>query len=139
MGATWSAYLPVNASSSRTNTEMHLSVWEKTGTVMEMGDHNDYVIKVDGSGRLSKRTRTHLRPIQTYDDAAPPRMLEVGPAGVPHVEAAAPPAAAPPCATADPHRSSSVVFAAPAPWIPDPSSRTVHTVRHRAASSHAAA
>ena len=50
---------------------------------MELGDHDDYVIKVDGSGRLSKRTRAHLRPVQVYDNVRPQQMPElplVGPA-----------------------------------------------------------
>ena len=54
---------------------------------MEIGDHDDYVVKVDGSGRLSKRTRTHLRPIQTFDNAEAPRMPEP----LAGQEAAAPP------------------------------------------------
>ena len=37
--------------------------WEKTGTVVEIRDHNKYVIKVDGSGRLSIRNRRFLRKL----------------------------------------------------------------------------
>ena len=44
---------------------------------MESGNHDDYIVKVDGSGRLSKRTRAHLRPIQVYDDVRPQRMPEL--------------------------------------------------------------
>ena len=35
--------------------------WHRTGTVMEVGDHEQYIIKVDGSGRLTKRNRRFLR------------------------------------------------------------------------------
>ena len=50
--------------------------WDRTGVVMESGAHDDYIVKVDGSGRLSKRTRTHLRPVQILDDTRPPLMPE---------------------------------------------------------------
>ncbi|XP_014670894.1 PREDICTED: classical arabinogalactan protein 9-like [Priapulus caudatus] len=35
--------------------------WDKTGIVVEKGDHDQYVIKVAGSGRLTTRNRTFLR------------------------------------------------------------------------------
>ena len=44
---------------------------------MESGNHDDYVVKVDGSGRLSKRTRAHLRPVQVFDDVRPQQMPEL--------------------------------------------------------------
>ena len=44
---------------------------------MESGAHDDYVVKVDGSGRLSKRTRAHLRPIQVFDNVRPQQMPEL--------------------------------------------------------------
>ena len=44
---------------------------------MESGAHDDYVVKVDGSGRLSKRTRAHLRPIQVFDSVRPQQMPEL--------------------------------------------------------------
>ena len=39
--------------------------WNKSGTVIEPLDHRQYTVKMDGSGRLSKRNRRHLRPIST--------------------------------------------------------------------------
>ena len=39
-----------------------------TGTVVETGNFDQYTVKVDGSGRLTKRNRRFLRPIQPYRD-----------------------------------------------------------------------
>ena len=35
--------------------------WHRTGTVVEVAGHDQYIIKVDGSGRLTKRNRRFLR------------------------------------------------------------------------------
>ena len=35
--------------------------WHRTGTVVEVADHDQYIVKVDGSGRLTKRNRRFLR------------------------------------------------------------------------------
>ncbi len=40
--------------------------WEKTGTVVEVRDHNKYIVKVDGSGRLTMRNRRFLK--KTFDN-----------------------------------------------------------------------
>ena len=42
--------------------------WEKSGVVVEAGEFDSYNVRLDGSGRLSKRNRTHLRPVQAHDD-----------------------------------------------------------------------
>ena len=44
----------------------HKLRWDKTGTVVERGHFNDYTVRVDGSGRLTCRTRQHLRPVIPY-------------------------------------------------------------------------
>jgi len=36
--------------------------WDRTGVVTEVGDHRQYSIRMDGSGRLSLRNRKFLRP-----------------------------------------------------------------------------
>ena len=59
---------------------------------MESGNHDDYIVKVDGSGRLSKRTRAHLRPIQVYDDVRPQQMPELPLPGPPATDVHQPPA-----------------------------------------------
>ena len=35
--------------------------WDRTGTVTECLPHASYSVRVDGSGRISQRTRQHLR------------------------------------------------------------------------------
>jgi hypothetical protein len=39
----------------------HPTKWDKTGTVVELRDHDQYWVKVDGSGRVSLRNRRFLR------------------------------------------------------------------------------
>ena len=47
--------------------------WDRTGTVTEQLPHASYSIKVDGSGRISQRTRQHLRRFNPHDiHTAPP-------------------------------------------------------------------
>ena len=45
--------------------------WDRSGVVVEAGTHDSYNVRLDGSGRLSERNRTHLRPVQAHDDDAP--------------------------------------------------------------------
>ena len=35
--------------------------WDKSGTVVELGNYHQYWVKVDGSGRLTLRNRRFLR------------------------------------------------------------------------------
>ena len=44
----------------------HPSRWDITGTVVEVKDHDQYVIKVHGSGRLTTRNRKFLKKITPY-------------------------------------------------------------------------
>ena len=39
----------------------HPTKWDKSGTVVELGEHGQYWVKVDGSGRLTLRNRSFLR------------------------------------------------------------------------------
>ena len=43
--------------------------WHRTGTVMEAAEHDQYVIKVDGSGRLTRRNRRFLRAFKPASQA----------------------------------------------------------------------
>ena len=48
--------------------------WNRTGSVVEVRDHEQYLVKVDGSGRLTKRNRRFLRafsPASVSIDGAP--------------------------------------------------------------------
>ena len=38
--------------------------WERTGTVMECKDHDQYTVKVDGTGRVTLRNRKFLRQLK---------------------------------------------------------------------------
>ena len=40
--------------------------WRKTGTVVEVKDHDQYVVKVHGSGRLTTRNRRFLRNVTPF-------------------------------------------------------------------------
>ena len=48
----------------------HKLKWDKSGTVVEVLDHHQYKVKMDGSGRVSLRNQAFLRPITTYDQVA---------------------------------------------------------------------
>ena len=45
----------------------HPKRWERTGTVVEVRQYHQYVIKVDGSGRLTLRNRQHLRKFTPFN------------------------------------------------------------------------
>ena len=40
--------------------------WDKSGIIVEVLDHASYMVKLDGSGRITKRNRKFLRPIKPY-------------------------------------------------------------------------
>ena len=44
----------------------HPSKWDITGVVVEAGEHDQYIIRVDGSGRMTLRNRRFLRKITPY-------------------------------------------------------------------------
>ena len=44
--------------------------WDRTWTVTEHLPHASYSVKVDGSGRISQRTRQHLRLFVPHDISA---------------------------------------------------------------------
>ena len=46
----------------------HPNKWDRSGTVVEKKEHDQYVVKVDGSGRLTSRNRRFLR---AYTPATP--------------------------------------------------------------------
>ena len=37
--------------------------WDRSGTIVEALRHRQYTIRLDGSGRLSRRNRVHLKPV----------------------------------------------------------------------------
>ena len=44
------------------------SRWDITGVVVEVREHNQYVIKVDGSGRMTLRNRKFLQKMTQYQN-----------------------------------------------------------------------
>ena len=46
----------------------HPKRWNRTGVIVEVQDHNKYVVKIHGSGRATTRNRKYLKPITPYED-----------------------------------------------------------------------
>ena len=44
----------------------HPSKWDITGIVVEVKEHDQYIVKVDGSGRMTLRNRKFLKKITPY-------------------------------------------------------------------------
>ena len=57
----------------------HKNKWEVSGTVVEVLGHEAYNVKMDGSGRVSRRHRGFLRPIVPYSDVVSGRVSVRGP------------------------------------------------------------
>ena len=113
----------------------HPSRWDITGVVVEVEEHDQYVVKVDGSGRMTTRNRKFLKKITPYsmtkhfrqDDAricpptpAPPPVTTPAPPPVsttalPPAEPAAPEPSPSPPASPSEHAPDT----APAPMTPD--------------------
>ena len=98
--------------------------WDRSGVVVEVGEYDSYSVRLDGSGRLSKRNRTHLRPVQAHDDddaahfplATLPDFIAQG--ARPRTRAAPPPAATPP--TPPPDATVALPLPDPLPATPPP-------------------
>ena len=57
----------------------HPRRWERTGTVVEVRQYHQYVVRVDGTGRVTIRNRQHLRKFTPFHAPATPS-LSVTPA-----------------------------------------------------------
>ena len=53
----------------------HPRKWDKTGVVVEIKQHDQYIVRVDGSGRTTMRNRKFLRKFQPYYDG-PGQLLD---------------------------------------------------------------
>ena len=65
----------------------HSKRWDRTGVVVETMPHDQYLVKVHGSGRITMRNRQYLRQIQPLHPTSPaiglpPISLSAAPAGV---------------------------------------------------------
>ena len=46
--------------------------WSKSGTVVEVHPHRQYAVRMDGSGRISLRTRSHLKEVPLQQEPPSP-------------------------------------------------------------------
>ena len=56
-------------------TGNHPNKWDKTGVVIEVRQFHQYVVKVDGSGRISIRNRKFLRKYNPVHEREPKRSI----------------------------------------------------------------
>jgi hypothetical protein len=57
-------------------TGSHPNKWDKTGSIVEVRQHDQYVIKIDGSGRVTLRNRKFLRKFSpVHNDQPAPRSI----------------------------------------------------------------
>lgn len=80
--------------------------WDRTGVIVECKPHDQYVVKIDGSGRLTNRNRRFLRhfePASMVVQRAPPRDMSSGPPSSPATQEIPPPEYHQPALPADPN------------------------------------
>ena len=58
-------------------TGQHPNKWDHTGTVVEVKHHDQYQVKVDGSGRVTLRNRRFLRKFTPITSPEPPRSIDI--------------------------------------------------------------
>ena len=58
-------------------TGQHPNKWDRTGTVVEVKQHDQYQVKVDGSGRVTLRNRRFLRKFTPITRPEPPRPIAI--------------------------------------------------------------
>ena len=58
-------------------TGQHPNKWDRTGTVVEVKQHDQYQVKVDGSGRVTLRNRRFLRKFTPITPPEPPRSIDI--------------------------------------------------------------
>ena len=52
-------------------TGLHRNRWDRSGVVVEAKPHSQYLVKVDGSGRVTLRNRRFLRRVEQHQGAEP--------------------------------------------------------------------
>ena len=60
---------------TQNQTGTHPTKWDKTGLVIEVRQFDQYVIRVDGSGRITLRNRKFLRKYQPVQTKQPLRTI----------------------------------------------------------------
>ena len=86
----------------------HPKRWERTGVVVEIRQFHQYVVRIDGSGRVTLRNRQHLRKFVPFRPETPSNPVLDTPAAILAPPRATPQASEPPpvahqpCAPGDP-------------------------------------
>jgi hypothetical protein len=52
----------------------HGNKWDLSGTIVEVQPFDAYLVKMDGTGRITKRNRIFLRPILPFSDVNAPKL-----------------------------------------------------------------
>ena len=78
------------------------SKWDKTVTIVEVRQHDQYVIKIDGSNRTSLRNRKFLRKFLPAKAKPPPRLITEDLVHLPEPPAPTLIDPTPPCASTPP-------------------------------------
>ena len=52
----------------------HPRRWERTGTVVEVRQYHQYVVRVDGTGRVTIRSRQHIRKFTPFHAPSTPSL-----------------------------------------------------------------
>ena len=71
-------------------TGNHARKWDRTGRIVEAKDFDQYLVKVDGSGRVSLRNRKFLRTFTPYVTQPAPRVFQSPLPGGPGLQEQAP-------------------------------------------------
>ena len=111
--------------------------WSKTAQVLEVGDHDTYTLKVDGSNRLTSRNRRFLRKITPFSTTIqdmpttlfqPSQVTQAQPTQVPQPASAQPqtPSAQPQTPSAQPQ----IVEVSPEPSSPQTYSSSPRPASH---------
>ena len=119
-------------------TGQHPNKWDRTGTVVEVKQHDQYQIKVDGCGRVTLRNRRFLRKFTPITSPEPPRHIDADigmrlettpPRTIPLMSPLPPTPASPPTPPSPPSPASTKSPASPlgvAPTTPAPAPDVIH-------------
>ena len=93
----------------------HPSRWDITGVIVEVREHDQYVVKVDGSGRMTLRNRKFLKKITPYAMTKHFKSSYTT-ASTPEAQSSPPVIQSPPVTAAEPRE----VVTPPSPTPPEP-------------------
>ena len=70
--------LPGNLVLVQNQTGPHANKWNRTGVVVEAKPHEQYIVRMDGSGRVTLRNRRYLRRLEKLQGAQVPAPIGTG-------------------------------------------------------------